>query len=45
VDPAPDNLIVSIWQRCDKPMVSFVEQDLWEFVPELYEAVIGDRFP
>lgn len=41
VDPFPDNLIVSVWQRGPQPMVSFIEEDLWKFVPALYKAVIG----
>ena len=41
VDPQPDNLIVSVWQTRDKPMVSFIRADLWDFVPALYEACLG----
>jgi hypothetical protein len=41
VDPAPDNLVVAVWQRATQPMVSFVEQDLWQFVPALHRAVLG----
>jgi hypothetical protein len=41
VDPFPDNLIVAVWQRSSPPLVSFIEEDLWQFVPALYKAVIG----
>lgn len=44
VDPAPDNLVVAVWQRSTQPMVSFVEQDLWDFVPALYRAVLGREY-
>lgn len=45
VDPAPDNLIVSVWQlHTPKPMVSFVQENLWDFVPELYKAVKGAEY-
>jgi SIR2-like protein len=44
VDPKPDNLIVSVWQSRDKPMVSFVREDLWSFVPALYEACLGHQY-
>lgn len=45
VDPFPDNLIVAVWQKGPKPLVSFIKEDLWEFVPELYKAVIGKDYP
>lgn len=41
VDPRPDDLIVSVWQRGEKPMVSFVRQDLWTFVPALFQECTG----
>ncbi|QXD14562.1 SIR2 family protein [Rhodocaloribacter litoris] len=41
IDPYPDQLIVSIFQE----MVRFVEDDLWKFVPALYEAVTGRAYP
>ncbi|MEJ2351873.1 MAG: SIR2 family protein [Anaerolineales bacterium] len=41
VDPYPDDLIISVWQHGDKPMVSFVEHDLWDFVPLLYKECTG----
>jgi len=45
VDPYPDNLIVSVWQRGEKPIVSFIDQDLWDFVPDLYKACMGVDYP
>ena len=44
VDPSPDNLIVSVWQHGEKPMVSFIQEDLWNFVPELYKACKGVEY-
>lgn len=41
VDPRPDNLIVSVWQGGDKKIVSFIQQDLWDFVPALYKQCCG----
>jgi hypothetical protein len=41
VDLSPDDLIVSVYQDGEKPMVNFIKQDLWHFVPELYEACTG----
>lgn len=43
VAPCPDNLVVAVWQRSPQPMVSFIEEDLWSFVPALYHAVIGEE--
>lgn len=43
VDPFPDNLIVAVWQNGPQPMVTFIEEDLWEFVPELHKAIIGGK--
>jgi hypothetical protein len=44
VDPFPDNLIVSVWQHGEKPMVSFIQKDLWDFVPTLYQACQGVEY-
>ncbi|HJQ71352.1 MAG TPA: SIR2 family protein [Blastocatellia bacterium] len=44
VDPSPDNLIVSILQRGPKPMVSFIQENLWDFVPALYKACMGKEY-
>jgi hypothetical protein len=41
VDPKPDDLIVEVWQRGEKKIVNFIEQDLWDFVPALYREVKG----
>lgn len=42
VDPYPDNLILSVWQG--GKIVSFIKQDLWQFVPELYKECLGVEF-
>jgi len=44
VDPYPDNLIVSVWQKGEKPMVSFIEMNLWDFVPVLYREYRGEEY-
>jgi hypothetical protein len=44
VDPYPDNLIVSVWQHGEKPMVSFIREDLWNFVPALYKVCMGVEY-
>ena len=44
VDPDPDNVIVSILQHGEKPMVSFIKEDLWDFVPALYEECMGIKY-
>ena len=44
VDPSPDHLIVSIWQHGEKPMVSFIREDLWNFVPALYKVCMGVEY-
>jgi hypothetical protein len=44
IDPYPDNLIVQIWEHGHKPMVSFLEIDLWDFVPELYRQCLGKEY-
>lgn len=41
VDPFPDNLIVSVWQKGEKRIVSFIKEDLWYFVPALYKECKG----
>ena len=42
VDPYPDNLILSVWQG--GKIVSFIQEDLWEFVPELYRECLGVEY-
>jgi SIR2-like domain len=44
VDPFPDHLIVSIMQHGQKPMVSFIHGDLWDFVPALYKECKGVEY-
>lgn len=44
VDPYPDNLIVSVWKRSNKQMISFIKEDLWDFVPALYRAIKGEDY-
>lgn len=44
VDPFPDHLIVSIMQHGQKPMVSFIQGDLWDFVPALYKECKGVEY-
>ncbi len=47
VDPYPDDLIVLVNQREPKSTaaVSFIQKDLWEFVPALYEQFMGSVYP
>ncbi len=44
VDPSPDNLIVSVWQNGTDKIVSFIVEDLWEFVPLLYKECKGTDY-
>ncbi len=44
VDRKPDDLIVSVYQNGEKPILSFIKQDLWHFVPALYEACLGKPY-
>ncbi len=44
VDPYPDNLIVSILENGPKPMVDFIQENLWNFVPALYKACMGKEY-
>jgi hypothetical protein len=44
VDPYPDNLVVWVWGRGEKPMVSFIKEDLWDFVPALYKECMGTKY-
>lgn len=44
VDPSPDNLIVAVWQNGSEKIVSFIEEDLWEFVPVLYRECTGTDY-
>jgi hypothetical protein len=40
VDYAPDPLIMDVWQS-QRRYVKFIAQDVWAFVPRLYEMVLG----
>jgi hypothetical protein len=44
VDPFPDPLIFDIWYNQNK-YVTFIAQDVWTFVPELYRMVTGQEMP
>lgn len=44
VDPYPDPLIFDVWHS-QKKYVTFVAQDVWTFVPALYEKVTGQVMP
>ena len=44
VDPSPDGVIALVSKREPKSRVSFIETDLWDFVPELYEKVTGEPY-
>src|ERR1035441_663269 len=46
VDPKPDNLIVAVQQRSGaEQVVTFLQVDLWDFVPELHRRVKGGEEP
>jgi hypothetical protein len=40
VDPRPDPLIFDVWSSQNK-YVTFIVQDVWKFIPELYGMVTG----
>jgi hypothetical protein len=42
VDFAPDPLIMDVWQS-QRRYVKFIAQDVWAFVPRLYELVVGEE--
>ena len=44
VDFKPDILIRDVWQGRLR-YIRFIEKDLWEFVPDLYQAVTGKVMP
>jgi hypothetical protein len=44
VDPYPDPLILRVWQD-SRRLVTFFAQNLWTFVPWLYQEVLGHEFP
>jgi SIR2-like domain len=41
VDARPDPLILDVWQS-HRHYVKFIAQDVWSFVPRLYEVVCGE---
>jgi hypothetical protein len=43
VDYHPDPLILAIWSN-QRRYVKFIAQDVWTFVPRLYERVLGKEF-
>ncbi|HEX5731627.1 MAG TPA: SIR2 family protein [Blastocatellia bacterium] len=44
VDPYPDPLIFDVWHNTHK-YVTFLAQDVWTFIPQLYEKVTGQPMP
>ncbi len=40
VDFAPDPLVMDVWEE-QRRYVQFIAQDVWTFVPSLYELVLG----
>jgi hypothetical protein len=42
VDLRPDPLILDVWQS-QRRYVKFIAQDVWSFVPQLYERVLGEE--
>jgi hypothetical protein len=42
VDMRPDPLILDVWQS-QRHYVKFIAQDVWSFVPRLYELVCGEE--
>jgi len=42
VDVRPDPLILDVWQS-QRRYVKFIAQDVWSFVPQLYERVRGEE--
>jgi hypothetical protein len=44
VDFSPDPLILYVWTSKERSL-KFVVQDVWAFVPELYERVLGKAMP
>ena len=42
VDLRPDQLILDVWQD-QRRYVKFIAQDVWSFVPWLYELVRGEE--
>jgi len=45
VDPFPDDLVAMVMRKSEKRQVDFLEHNLWDFVPALYQAVVGRPYP
>jgi hypothetical protein len=43
VDVAPDALLATVWKH--RRRMHFIRQNIWDFVPELYRAVLGKEMP
>ncbi|WP_447970176.1 SIR2 family NAD-dependent protein deacylase [Nitrospira sp. M1] len=43
VDRSPDPLLLNVWQN-ERRIISFISEDLWDFVPWLYKEVTGNEF-
>jgi hypothetical protein len=44
VDRDPDVLIRDVWEK-ERRYIRFIEKNLWNFVPDLYQAVTGKEMP
>lgn len=44
IDPKPDEVMVSVWEKRKDPMVNFVRKDLWDLVPQLFKEIIGMEY-
>jgi len=44
VDRQPDVLIRDVWQL-QRRYIRFIQKDLWNFVPDLYQKVTGEEMP
>lgn len=44
VDPYPDPLILDFWQN-QRKYVTFIAEDVWTFVPKLYERITNKEMP
>lgn len=44
IDSNPDPLLSEIWQN-QRRLVTFIQQDLWTFMPELYRTVMSEEMP
>jgi hypothetical protein len=42
VDFSPDPLIMDVWQS-QRRYVKFIAQDVWAFVPQLYQRLVGEE--